>query len=145
MSVEQIYIKGDSKLYIAEKDLVSGGVNICRFNLEGRNTSVAKIVDDGAYFNLVTFPELTKIRIDQLRTDVKARLKDGSEPPQEIHEQIEIVTNHNRKLIVRPVSSKETCGVIVFYSDEDSVLWSLAYFRLVSPDDSLLISLPKKS
>lgn len=145
MSVEQIYIKGESKLYVAEQDFVGGGINVSQFFADGRKKSIAKIIDDGTNFILLTFSEQERIHIDTLNTKVKTRLKDGSEPPLEVHEQVEIITKHNRKLLIRPLCSEENYGVIVLYSDDDSVLWSIAIFSLESQSDFVLISLPKNS
>lgn len=145
MSVEQIYIKGESKLYVAEKDLVSGGINISQFFADGRKKSIAKIIDDGTNFILLTFSEQERIHVDYLNTDVKTRLKDGRKPPLEILEQVAVITKYNRKILVRPLCSEENYGVIVLYSDDDSVLWSIAIFSLESQSDSVLISLPKIS
>lgn len=145
MSIEQIYIKGESKLYVAEKDLVSGGINISQFFADGRKKSIAKIIDDETNFILLTFSEQERIHVDYLNTDVKTRLKDGSKPPLEIHEQVVVITKYNRKILVRPLYSEENYGVIVLYSDDDSVLWSIAIFSLESQSDSVLVSLPQSS
>ena len=144
MSVEQIYVIGKSNLFVAGKDLVSGGIVISKFSADGRRESVARIIDDGRDFSLLTFSEQNRIHINYLNTNIKTRLKDGSEPPQEVHEQVEIITKHNSKLLIRSLSSEKDSGIIVLYSDNDSVLWSIALFTLTK-NDSLLVSLPKSS
>lgn len=145
MSVELIYVKGKSNSFTAEKDLVSGGILISQFFENGRRESIARIIDDGRDFSLMTYSERTGIHIDYLSTDKKTILKDGSVPPQEVHEQVEIITKHNRKLIIRPLRAENNNGVIILYSDEDSVFWSLAVFSIEPITDSVLISLPKIS
>ena len=57
MSVEQIYVIGKSNLFVAGKDLVSGGIIISKFSADGRRESVARIIDDGRDFSLLTFSE----------------------------------------------------------------------------------------
>lgn len=145
MSVELIYVKGKSNSFAAEKDLVSGGILISQFFADGRRESIARIIDDGRDFSLMTYSERTGIHIDYLSTVKKTILKDGSVPPHQVHEQVEIITKHNRKLIIRPLRAENNNGVIILYSDEDSVFRSLAVFSIEPITDSVLISLPKIS
>lgn len=145
MSVDFISVKGKSNSFIAEKDLVSGGILISQFFADGRRESIARIIDDGRDFSLMTYSERTGIHINYLSTDKKTILKDGSVPPQEVHEQVVIITKHNRKLIIRPLRAENNNGVIILYSDEGSVFRSLAVFSMEPITDSVLISLPKIS
>lgn len=64
MSVDLIYVKGKSNSFAAEKDLVSGGILISQFFADGRRESIARIIDDGRDFNLMTYFERTGIHID---------------------------------------------------------------------------------
>ena len=71
MSVDFIFVKGKSNSFIAEKDLVSGGVLISQFFADGRRESIARIIDDGRDFSLMTYSERTGIHINYLSTDKK--------------------------------------------------------------------------
>lgn len=140
MSVERIPINTQSNLYFIEAAASGTGISFSQVYEDGRKKIIATIIDNGTEFILSKISEYG-IHIKSFNTDLQTRLIDGTLPPFEIDEQVEVLTKHNRKMIVRNLyDNNESTGVIIIYSD-GSTLWSLAICRVYF--DSILISLPE--
>lgn len=139
MKIEKIKFKSRTKNFYAEAIPDNSGVRFMQYDEYGEEC-VAMFVDNGEEFFL-TSKNRYGMLVRPFKPTIQLLLKDGTEPPLEGENQIEVYTPYNKKMIVRTLEKENRDrGVVVAYEDDDK-LWSIALVG--APIDGILISLSK--
>ena len=139
MKLEKLKFRSRTKNFYVESAPENLGIRFIQYDERGEKC-IAMIVDNGKEF-LLTSKNSDGMLVRPFIPTVQLLLKDGTEPPLEGEDQIEVKTPHNKKMIVRTLAKEERDkGVAVAY-EKDGKLWSVALCG--APVDGLLISLAK--
>lgn len=139
MNPNRMKFKSKTKNFYAEPIPDNSGIRFMQYDNNGEEC-IAMILDNGKEF-LLTSKNRDGMLVRPFMPTVQLLLKDGTEPPLEEENQIEIKTPYNKKMIVRTLSKENRdSGVVVAYEDNDT-LFSVALCG--APIDGLIISLAK--
>lgn len=104
MKIEKIKFKSRTKNFYAEAIPDNSGVRFMQYDEYGEEC-VAMFVDNGEEFFL-TSKNRYGMLVRPFKPTIQLLLKDGTEPPLEGENQIEVHTPYNKKMIVRTLEKK---------------------------------------
>lgn len=138
MNPKKLTFKSMKRSFVVEAIPDNTGVRILE-TVNGRTACVGLIVDNDEDF-LYASRYQSGMLIQSFITTEPLLLKDGSEPPLEYENQIEVYTTYGKRMVVRPLKRQPPShGVIVAY-EEDNCLWYLATWSAFRDELSVRLS-----
>lgn len=125
MAIDKIFISDKRCVFCFEANPDNSGVRLVVYRTDGKLTWVATIIDCGDKF-VLAISTGNGIEVKSFNPTRELMFRNGQKPPLFVDEQIEVVTQYGKHMLVRYTHSKSNPkGAIISYSDGIK-LWSVA-------------------
>lgn len=117
MALEQISIHGHGLNFYVESNPDNSGIRLMQ-KVGEQNIWIMTIIDNGSCFSIANFDMSGQLNLCNFKSENRLFNKDGTMPPLEVDNQIEVNTPYGNKILVRDLDhNNPNTGVIIAYSD----------------------------